>query len=350
MSAFNLLTGAGIGAGLAYLFDPVQGNRRRSLLRDQVVHAMTKSCAGADATWRDILHRSYGTMAEMRGALSGDDASDDVLCARVRAKIGRYVSHPSSIEVKANNGRVTLSGPILAHEVDDLMTAVSSVKGVGEVENRLEVHETAGDVPGLQGGRRRRGEPREIMQEYWTPATRLAAGSLGAALAVSCVRNRDPISVLLGTVGFGLTLRALTNLETKRLFGFAGGRRGIDVQKTIVIDRPIDEVFDLLCDPKNYPKFTDVVQSVREQGDGRYLKTMAGPGGTPLSIPEKITRLEPNQFVAVRSEPDSPIKYSMTARFEPVGDSSTRVQLCATYNPPGGVVTDALGRVAGYDM
>jgi uncharacterized membrane protein len=40
----------------------------------------------------------------------------------------------------------------------------------------------------------------------------------------------------------------------------------------------------------------------------------------------------------------------MTARFEPVGDSSTRVQLCATYNPPGGVVTDALGRVAGYDM
>jgi uncharacterized membrane protein len=350
MSLFNWLTGVGMGAGMAYLFDPIQGNRRRALLRDQVLHGLTKSCAGADATWRDIRHRSYGTMAQMRGMVESDDASDEVITARVRSKIGRYVSHPSAIEVKTENSCVCVSGPILAYEVDDLLDAVASVKGVYEVENQLDVHETAENIPALQGGRRRRGEPAELMQEYWTPATRLAAGSLGAALMTSCLRSRNPISLLMGTAGFGLTMRALTNLEMKRVLGFGGGRRGIDIRKTIKIDRPVNEVFELLSDPTQYPKFTDMVRSVRDLGDGHYQKTMVGPGGAEMSITERITRLEPNEFLACSSGPDSPIKYSMTARFESVDDSATRVHLCATYNPPGGVIADALGRLTGYDM
>jgi hypothetical protein len=38
-----------------------------------------------------------------------------------------------------------------AHEVDELLSCVSSVRGVLGVENQLEVQEQAGDVPGLQG-------------------------------------------------------------------------------------------------------------------------------------------------------------------------------------------------------
>ena len=189
-----------------------------------------------------------------------------------------------------------------------------------------------------------------MMQEYWTPALRLAAGSLGAALMTSCLRNRNPISLVMGAVGFGLTLRALTNLELKRLFGVGAGRRGIDVRKTITIDRPVDEVFGLLSDPTNYPKFTATVRSVRELGDGHFSKTVAGPAGAEIAVTEKIVRLEPNEFIAVCSDPDSPVKYSLMSRFEPVGDSSTRVHLCATYNPPGGILSDAAARIAGYDM
>ena len=33
--AIQVLTAAGLGAGLMYLFDPVSGRRRQSLLRDQ---------------------------------------------------------------------------------------------------------------------------------------------------------------------------------------------------------------------------------------------------------------------------------------------------------------------------
>jgi osmotically-inducible protein OsmY len=69
----------------------------------------------------------------------------------VRSKIGRVVSHPGAIEIAADQGSVTLRGPILAGEVDGLLSCVSSVKGVKGVENLLEAHEQAGGVPGLQG-------------------------------------------------------------------------------------------------------------------------------------------------------------------------------------------------------
>jgi hypothetical protein len=46
---------------------------------------------------------------------------------------------------------VILSGPVLAAEVDELLSKVKKVKGVHEVESRLEVHESAENVPSLQG-------------------------------------------------------------------------------------------------------------------------------------------------------------------------------------------------------
>jgi hypothetical protein len=67
--------------------------------------------------------------------------------------MGRYTSHPSAIEVMANNGRITLRGNILATEVQPIVSAVKTVPGVKRVENQLQVHEKAANIPDLQGGR-----------------------------------------------------------------------------------------------------------------------------------------------------------------------------------------------------
>jgi hypothetical protein len=61
------------------------------------------------------------------------------------------VGHPGSIEVAADAGVVTLSGPVLEDEVDDLLSAVRDTPGVEDVEDHLEVHAEPDDVPGLQG-------------------------------------------------------------------------------------------------------------------------------------------------------------------------------------------------------
>lgn len=79
----------------------------------------------------------------------------------MRAQLGRWVSHPHAIEVAADSGHVTLSGPILQSEERQLLQAAQSVRGVHEVESRLEVHKTADNVPALQGGS---GRPRPRME------------------------------------------------------------------------------------------------------------------------------------------------------------------------------------------
>jgi uncharacterized membrane protein len=244
---------------------------------------------------------------------------------------------------------VTLSGPILAHEVDQLLCAAKSVRGVRDVVTRLDVHETAENFPALQGGRCRRGEPADLNQAYWSPTTRATVGGLGTMLMLNCAMKRTVPATLFGAGGLFLFLRSMTNLETKRLLGIRG-RRGINIQKIITIDRPVEEVFDLLADPHAYPDFTDSVASVKELGDGRIQKTMIGPAGAEFTLTERITRREPNEFLAKRSEPDSPMQYAIRMWFIPEDDSRTKVQIQATYNPPGGVLGHAAASIAGFDF
>jgi hypothetical protein len=206
-----MLTGAGLGAGAMYFFDPDLGRRRRGLARDQLLHATAQIEHGLDTAWRDLRNRTQGVVAEAGAMLDGDEVSDDVLLARVRSKLGRYVSHPRSIEAAVHDGYVVLSGPVLVDEVQDLISAILSVRGVCRVENRLDVHQEAGDISGLQGDGTRGGEPLEWMQTNWSPAARLLAGIAGGALVgIGCTR-RFPVACALGTLGLGLLTRAMTN-------------------------------------------------------------------------------------------------------------------------------------------
>lgn len=346
----NFLTGATLGAGFLYYFDPVLGNRRRSLVRDQINHAFNKAGDAIDATVRDMQNRAYGLLAEARGSLTSDNAGDEIIVQRVRSKMGRHVSHPSSIEVSARNSVVHLRGPILAHEVDDLVCAVKSVRGVQDVVDDLEVHESVENISALQGGAPRTGEPTDVMQANWSPTTRLLMGAAGTALMMRCATRRTPAAALLCPAGLAMALRAVTNQEMGRTLGYAGGRRGINLQKTTIINRPVEEVFEFLSDKKNYPHITDMITSVKELGDGRIQKTIAGPAGFEITVEERFTSIVPNEFLAVRSEPNSPIQYAMRVWFEPEGDESTRVHIQATYNPPGGVLAHSAARLAGMDI
>ena|SRR5437899_12844163 len=82
MSAIrNIIAGIGLGAGLAYFFDPKSGRRRRALVRDQIVHAMNKLGDRGEAKLRHLRNRAVGTVAELRGSLrrvheSGGEAPD----------------------------------------------------------------------------------------------------------------------------------------------------------------------------------------------------------------------------------------------------------------------------------
>jgi hypothetical protein len=135
----------------------------------------------------------------------------------VRSKIGRIVSLPASIQVTAQNGNVTLSGPVLASEVSHLLSCVKWVPGVKDVNNNLEVHEQAENHPALQGGRERPGNRFEFFQENWSPTARLLAGAAGASLAVYGGVRRNALGAGLGTAGLLLLTRGITNTGISQL-------------------------------------------------------------------------------------------------------------------------------------
>jgi hypothetical protein len=229
------LAGAGFGAGMMYFYDPDCGNRRRSLIRDQLIHACAQCERKADVLRRDASNRLHGMVAEVQSATHREQPTDDILVERVRARIGRVVSHPRAVDVQAHDGSVILSGPVLAHEVQNLVDNVRWVRGVQRVENHLDVHQEAGNISALQGGVERHYQPLDIFQERWSPTTKAAVGLAAAGLMGGCALNRSLGSMVLGTIGFGMALqtasRAVGGGSMARGSIQQRGQRGEDQQQ-----------------------------------------------------------------------------------------------------------------------
>jgi len=146
------LAGIGTGALMAFFFDPQKGRRRRALLRDQLVEIRNDTIWYTGKQMRNLNNHVQGWIARLANVFKPEEIPDDeTLVQRVRSAMGRKVRHPHSIEVIAENGRVTLRGLILADEVQEVFDCVRRVRGVTHVKNELEVHSEPGNIPGLQG-------------------------------------------------------------------------------------------------------------------------------------------------------------------------------------------------------
>ncbi|MBI4471723.1 MAG: SRPBCC family protein [Acidobacteria bacterium] len=342
-----LIGGAAAGAALMYLLDPVFGGRRRALMRDKAVHLGKKTGLAVDTIARDMRHRSAGWVAQSRNLFRKDEVSDDILIERVRAAIGRVVSHPHSIEVTARDGRVTLSGPILANEQKPLIRRVLKTRGVRSVESDLEPHERAENIPGLQGGTRRE-ERTELLQQNWSPAARCLTTAAGSGLIFFGLGHRGIPGIAAGVVGAALFARGATNLPMRRLLGIRSGRRAVDVQKTIRINAPVERVFDMWTKYENFPLFMSRVREVRDLGNGRSHWVVMGPAKTRIEWDAVVTQHVANRILAWKSEPGALAQNAGIIHFDQEGDK-TRVQIRLSYNPPIGALGHSVAWLFGSD-
>lgn len=349
-----VLAGTGIGGIAWYLLDPQRGARRRALLRDQVVHGQHTLADAAQATTHDVRKRTSGYGASLRSAFSRATGNGDtVVSERVRAAIGRAVTHPGSIEVSVDNGVVTLSGPVLAREVPLLMDRVLDVRGVRDLTNRLEVHQQPGSIPGLQGGTRMvGGEQPQFLQRNWSPAARLVAGVAGAGASARLFR-RGLVNKALGIGGMALLTRAATNMELRQLTGVGAKRHAVSVQKTININAPLERVFELWSRPENYPQFMTHVREVRPLGGAgrtqRWHWKVQGTTGMEFEFDTLTTGYEENRFIAWRTEPGAWVQHSGQVRFQSSPERSTTATVMLSYNPVASAVGHVIAKLLGDD-
>lgn len=140
-----------LGLGAMYLFDPQRGNQRRAVLRDRMMRAVRETGDTFHVTGRHLRNKAYGAVAETRAKFSHENITDEQLSARVRSELGRAVSNPGAIEVTADQGRVTVRGPVRSREANSLISTISSIRGVQSVDNQLQSHDEPGSIPDLQG-------------------------------------------------------------------------------------------------------------------------------------------------------------------------------------------------------
>lgn len=346
---WSLLSGVMLGAGAMYFLDPARGRRRRALVRDKCFSLCHRSGGAMDATAHSLRDEGQGLIARMRSRLRREDVPDTVLVARVRSEMGHAISHPHAIEVTAENGRVTLRGPILQQEIKRLVAATSAVRGVKEVDAQLEGHEDAAKVPALQGGRPRPGRRSVFLKDTWTPALRLLVGAGGTALTAGGASRGGPVGAIATAAGVGLLARAVTNLDTRRLTGWGAGRRAVDIHKCIHILAPVEEVFAFWDNVENFPRFMSHLKSVRRDGDGRTHWVAAGPGGVSIEWTAVETRREPNKLLAWSTEPGSLLQSAGVVRFTTDANGGAIVDVQMSYNPVAGAVGHAVAAVLGVD-
>jgi uncharacterized membrane protein/gas vesicle protein len=341
-----MLSGAAIGALTMYLADPGSGRRRRAMAKDKMYkirRSAAKSGDQLEVAFRDLRNRTQGLGAQAKSLLSSRNKQDDdpVVAARIREKLGRTVSHPRAIHVDVSNGFVRLTGSVPSQEKEVLLEAVRHVRGVQHVEEHLEISE----------------QPSPLAESYehpltsalehgWRPRTRAVIGTGASALSMYGLTRKTPTGKLLAAVGAALLGRAVINMPLHRLLGQDADDGAINIQKTLYIHAPVEQVFDLWSDYENFPKFMSRVKEVRDLGNGHSHWIVKGPAGTDVEWKAELTKYVQPKVIGWKSEADSMVSSSGEVHFEQQGNG-TRVSVHMSYTPPAGVVGHAFASLLG---
>lgn len=337
-------TNIGIGSIGMYYLDPHRGAKRRALLVERFIHGKHKTQDLLNKASRDLVNRGQGIVAKAQSFYKPANVSDEVLIARVRSKLGRYVSHPHAIVVHADQGKVTLSGLILEPEIAPLLFRLNRMTEIKEVVNHLETHKKEEHVPSLQGGVPRNGERLDIFQTNWAPGTRVFVGGLGGMITLYGLKRKSFFGSALGFLGLSATFRSMTNLSFRHLLGLGGEKDAIKVQKMINIEAPVERVFQFWSNFENFPKFLTQVREVRVTRGIQSHWSVSGPAGAPISWDAITTKKVENKVLSWKTLPGSVIPNEGTVHFRPNEQGGTRIDLDLAYNPPAG----ALGHFAAH--
>ena len=177
----------------------------------------------------------------------------------------------------------------------------------------------------------------------------LALQVLGGMLALYGLTRRGTLASLFRTVGTGLLVgsagrESLVGSVLPRV----DRRRAVDIQKTLHIDAPVEQVYAFWSNYENFPLFMSHVREVEDLGGGRSRWSVSGPGGVPIEWNAVLTQQGFNEVIAWRSEPGSMLENAGIIRFTPAG-IGTRVDLRFCYHPPAGGAGQAVAELLGTD-
>jgi len=230
-------------------------------------------------------------------------------------------------------------GPVLSEVRRNLTAKLGEVPaGVFHYGSRV------GDLRGLEGATLFSSSAPAL-----TGITPAALRLIGAALALYGLVRRGSVGAVLRTLGTGLVVSGSGRAAMAGMgLSSADRRRAVDIQKTLHIDAPVDQVYAFWSNYENFPLFMSHVREVEDLGNGRSHWRVSGPGGVPIEWYAQLTQEAPNEVIAWRSEAGSMLENAGVIRFTPTG-KGTRVDLRFCYHPPAGGAGQAVAELLGSD-
>jgi uncharacterized membrane protein len=189
------------------------------------------------------------------------------------------------------------------------------------------------------------GTARTWQRSRWSPAQRAFAGALGSAFAAFGYFRGGVKGAALCALGGTLVARATANEELSEVLR----SHGILVQKSIVVDAPVEQVFAYWRNLENLPQWMSHVREVRAIGGERYHWTVDGPAGVPVEWDSELLNYEENREMTWHSVGDSQVDHVGRVRFDDLDGGKTRIHVQMRYSPPGGIAGHAVAKAFGSD-
>ena len=109
--------------------------------------------------------------------------------------------------------------------------------------------------------------------------------------------------------------------------------RAVDMRMTLVVERPVAEVFEFCRDFANFPEIVDVLLSVEDFQDGRSHWAVRSPTGQAIEWDANVTKYVPNSVIGWESVAGSTVQATGLMRFSPLSTTETRLDISLTYLP-----------------
>jgi uncharacterized membrane protein len=167
-------------------------------------------------------------------------------------------------------------------------------------------------------------------------------------LSLYGLSRRGVVGSATRTVGAGLLAGGLRTQPSGAGPPRGERRRTVDIQKTLHIEAPVEQVYAFWTNYENFPLFMSNVRTVTDLGGGRSHWVVSGPAGAPLEWNAVMTQDTPTEAIAWRSEPGATLENAGVIRFRPDG-TGTRIDFRLCYNPPGGGAGAAVAELFGAD-
>jgi uncharacterized membrane protein len=127
-----------------------------------------------------------------------------------------------------------------------------------------------------------------------------------------------------------------------------GGRRGILVEESVTINKPIAEVYRFWRDFEHLPQFMEHLESVAVRDAGLSHWVATGPAGTRVEWDATIINEVDNQVIGWQSLQGSMIATAGSVNFDET-EHGTRVRVRLQYDPPGGRLGAMVARLFGEE-